>query len=58
MQILTAASVVSDLAPKNCVTPQSIFEGGTFGGILLMRFLISLLSNDLFIDMNPLARAD
>ena len=33
--------------------PQLIFEVGTFGGILLMRFLISLLSNDLSIDVNP-----
>jgi hypothetical protein len=33
--------------------PQLIFEVGTFGGILLMRFLISLLSNDLSIDRNP-----
>ena len=33
--------------------PESIFEGGTFGGILRMRFPISLLCNDLSIDVNP-----
>ena len=33
--------------------PQSIIEGGTFGGILLTLFIISLLSNDIQIDRNP-----
>ena len=32
--------------------PQSILEGGTFGGILPKRFLISLICNGLYCDMS------